>query len=382
MEVYLDTAATSRKKPEGVYEAMDHFMRRIGASPGRSVHGPGLAASRIVADAREKLAKLLGTTDASRIVFTLNCTEALNLAIKGTLKQDSHVVTTSVEHNSVTRPLSALMQQRGVTVTRAKADAAGLTDLDDLAACLKPETALIVMTHASNVTGTIQPIEECGRIAREHGVPFLVDAAQTAGCLPIDLAALPVDMLALSGHKGLMGPQGVGALYIAEAVQPEPLKQGGTGSASGEQTQPEMIPDKYESGTPNTPGIAGLSASLDFLLQETVPKVRSAICDLGRAALRGLEGLDGVVLFGPRDMDLNVGVFSFTVEDRDIAVVARTLEGRYGIMTRVGLQCAPAAHRTIGTYPAGTIRASIGCFTTAQETAYFVACLRELCGGR
>ena len=365
-----------------VYRAMDHFMREVGASPGRSVHGPGLAASRIVADAREKLAALLGAGDASRIVFTLNCTEALNLAIKGSLAPGDHVVTTGVEHNSVMRPLSDAARTHGVTITRAKADADGMTHPEDLRDCIRPETALILMTHASNVTGAIQPIEECGRIARDHGIPFLVDAAQTAGCVPINLAALPVDMMAISGHKSLLGPQGVGALYIREGVHPAPLKHGGTGSASRQEVQPDAMPDRYESGTPNTPGIAGLSAAIDFLARETVPGIHARICDLGRAVLEGLAGIEKVRLFGPRDMASNAGVFSFTVRDQDAAVVAVRLENRYGILTRVGLQCAPSAHRAIGTYPEGTIRASIGCFTTTEETAYFLDSLKEICGER
>ncbi len=379
MEVYLDTAATSRKKPESVYEAVDYFMRHIGASPGRSVHGPGIAASRIVAGAREKLANLLGRVDASRIAFTLNCTEALNLAIKGILKPNSHVVTTSVEHNSVMRPLSAMTQERGVHVSRAKANAEGVTDTDDLRRCIRPETALIVMTHASNVTGAVQPIQECGRIARQHSVPFLVDAAQTVGCYPIDLGRLQVDMMALSGHKGLLGPQGVGALYIRDGIHPLPLTQGGTGSASNEEVQPEMLPDKYESGTPNTPGIAGLSAALDFLAEETIGRIRTSICNSGEAVLRGLAGMNEIALFGPRDMALNVGIFSFTVKGRDAAATAGELERRYGIMTRIGLHCAPSAHRTIGTYPGGTIRVSIGYYTTEEEVEYFLRSLKEIC---
>ncbi len=379
MEVYLDTAATSRIKPEEVYLAMDRFMREIGASPDRSVHSPGIAAGRIVAETRKKLAQLFGVTDAARIVFTLNCTEALNLAIKGILKQGDHVVTSSMEHNSVMRPLSAMEQERGIRISRAKADSAGITDPDDLARCIRPETRLIVMTHASNVTGAIQPIEASGRLARERSIPFLLDAAQTAGCLPIDLSRLPVDMMAFSGHKSLMGPQGVGGLYIRKGIDLVPLKQGGTGSASSEEIQPADLPDKYESGTPNTPGLAGLSAAIDFITSVTVEKIRAKICQVGKKILEGLQATDGVVVYGPTDMENNVGVFSFNVEGKDAAVVAEEFDSRYGIMTRVGLHCAPAAHRTIGTFPQGAIRASIGYFTTEEETAHLLSSLREKC---
>jgi len=379
METYLDTAATSRWKPECVHEAMAYFMREVGASPGRSAHGPGIRASRVVADAREKVADLLGAGDSSRVVFTLNCTEALNLAIKGVLGPGDHVVVTGVEHNSVMRPLSAMTKERGVAVTRARADASGVTDPDEIRKCIRSDTALIVMTHASNVTGAIQPVEECGRIAREHGVPLLVDAAQTAGCIPINLGRLPIDMMAFSGHKGLMGPQGVGGLYIRRGLNLTPLKYGGTGSASSEEVQPEMLPDKYESGTPNTPGLAGLSAALDFIASVTVEEIRSNTCKIGRTLLEGFAANDGVVLYGPRDVERNVGVFSFTVGARDPAEVAAELERRYGIMTRVGLHCAPSAHRAIGTFPEGTIRASIGYDTTEEEAEHFLRSLEEIC---
>jgi len=381
MKVYLDTAATSWKKPECVYRAMDYFMREIGASPGRSVHAPGIQASRIVSEVREKMARLLGVDDASRIVFTLNCTEALNLAIKGTLKRGDHVVVTSVEHNSVMRPLSAMIDERDVSVIQIKADNRGITDPEDLKACIRPETSLIIMTHASNVTGAIQPIEECARIAKEHDIPFLLDTAQTAGCVPIDLGRLPVDMMAISGHKSLMGPQGVGALYIRNGVSPAPLKHGGTGSSSSEEVQPEILPDKYESGTPNTPGIAGLGAALDFLASETVEKIRASICKTGEMILAGLETMKEVVVYSPPDMEHNVGIFSFAVKGRDPAETADELENRYGIMTRVGLQCAPSAHKTIGTFPQGTIRTGIGYFTTTEEIEYFLKSLKEICHG-
>ena len=378
MEVYLDTAATSWKKPECVYVAMDRFMREVGASPGRSVHGPGIEAGRIVEGARESVARLFGVEDESRIVFTLNCTEALNLAIKGMLEPGGHVVTTCMEHNSVMRPLSAMIEERGVSVTKVRASGEGVTDIDDLKGCIRPETSLVVMTHASNVTGAVQPIEECGRIAAERGIPFLVDAAQTAGLLPIDLSSLPVDMLAFSGHKGLMGPQGVGGLFIGEGVEPASLKQGGTGSRSSEEIHPDMLPDRYESGTPNTPGLAGLGASVGFVLSETVEAIRAKVCRVGNIVMEGLEAMGGITAYGPSSMERNAGVFSFRVNGRDNAETARALESSFGIMTRVGLQCAPSAHRSIGTFPEGTVRVSIGYNTTEDEIRYFLECLHRI----
>ena len=235
------------------------------------------------------------------------------------------------------------------------------------------------MTHASNVTGAIQPIEVVGQIARDRGIPFVLDAAQTAGCIPIDLSLLPVDMMAFSGHKGLMGPQGMGGLYIREGIDLVPLKQGGTGSASSEEVQPEELPDKYESGTPNTPGLAGLSAAIDFLASVTVEKIRSHICQVGKKILKGLQSLDGILVYAPRTMEHNVGVFSFTVKGQDAADVANELENRNGIMTRVGLHCAPSAHRVLGTFPQGTIRASIGYYTTEAEAEYLIRSLEEKC---
>ena len=381
MEVYLDTAATSHKKPDCVYAAMDCFMRKVGASPGRSAHRLGIDASRIVTAAREKLAGLLGVEDSSRVIFTLNCTEALNLALKGILKQSDHVVTTAMEHNSVMRPLSAMREERGVTVTRAAANDEGITSPEEIEKCVRPDTALIVMTHASNVTGAIQPIEACGQIARKHGILFLVDAAQTVGCVSFDLRRMPIDMLAFSGHKSLMGPQGVGGLYLRKSVDLAPLKQGGTGSASSEETQPDMLPDKYESGTPNTPGIAGLSAALDFIAATTVTKIRSHVHHVGEAMLDGLRAIDGVTVYGSTRMECNAGVFSFNISARDPAEIAAELENHYGIMTRVGLHCAPSAHRTIETFPQGAIRASIGFYTTKEEIAYFLRSLEEICRG-
>ncbi len=351
-------------------------MREIGSSPGRSAHQSGIAASRIVADAREKLASLFNVHDSAHVVFTLNCTEALNLALKGTLKAGDHVVTTSVEHNAVMRPLTALTADLGITVTKARANSDSMTDPASVEESIRSNTALIVMTHASNVTGAIQPIAECASIAHAHGIPMLVDTAQSAGCLPIDMQGLGVDMLAFSGHKGLLGPQGVGGLALGPGQLPTPLKQGGTGSDSREEKQPTILPDKYESGTPNSPGIAGLSAALDFLAEQTIPAVRHKMLTTGRLMIDGMNDVKGLTLHGPDTMEENVGVFSFTVAGHDAGTLAHKLEDKHGIMTRVGLQCAPAAHKTIGTYPDGTIRASIGYFTTEQDVAYFLESLR------
>jgi len=269
--VYMDHAATSLKKPECVCAAMDHFMRHVGASPGRATHEPGLAAGRIVEHARHGAALLFGlpAPKANHVVFTLNCTEALNLVIRGHVKPGSHVVTTSMEHNSVMRPLRHMQDNHEVTVSCAKADATGITVAGEIERLIRADTSLVIMVHASNVTGAIQPIEEWGRIARERGIPFLVDAAQTAGCLPILLPALPVDYLAFSGHKALLAAQGVGGLFLGNAGQLPPLRFGGTGSRSGSTHQPDMLPDKYESGTPNTPGLAALGAALDWTFRRT-----------------------------------------------------------------------------------------------------------------
>ncbi len=379
MNVYLNNAATTQTKPECVYTDMDEFMRNICAISGRSANSRAIQAGRIITDTRERLAALFGISDSSKIVFTLNCTEALNLAIKGLLQEGDHVISTPLEHNSVMRPLNALVSERNITLSAACADASGITDPDSIRKLIRPETRLIVMTHASNVCGAIQPVEECGRIAREHNIPLLVDAAQTAGHLPIDLERMNIDMLAFSGHKGLMGPQGVGALCMNKQLNLCPLKQGGTGSRSSEEVQPEFLPDRFESGTPNTPGIAGLGAALEFILKTGVDSIQKKITQTSQWFLQGLESVDGLTVYGPDDMARNIGVFAFRIKDMDPATAAMELEERFSITTRAGLQCAPSAHRLIGTFPDGTVRASIGYFTTREEIEYTVKSLQQLC---
>lgn len=378
--VYFDNAATSHPKPESVYRAVDHFLREVGASPGRSGHRLGLSAGRVVLEARERLARLFNVGDSSRIILTVNCTEALNLAIKGLLRPGDHVVTSSVEHNSVMRPLRRLQAEGVIALSVVACSGEGWLDPADVKEHLKPTTRLVVLTHASNVVGTIQPVEEIGSLTRARGIRFLVDAAQSAGALPIDLDVLGVDLLAFSGHKGLLGPQGTGGLVVGEGVELVPLKEGGTGSRSQHQTQPTHLPDRYESGTLNGPGIAGLAAGLTYLEDRGVEAINERLKELTALVLDELARTPGVTVYGPRDAEKQTAVVSFTLAGADAGELAEILDRRFGIMTRSGLHCSPAAHRTIGTFrrTRGAVRVSLGPFNTAEEVHYFGRCLREI----
>ncbi len=378
--VYFDNAATSHPKPESVYRAVDHFLREIGASPGRSGPRLGLSAGRVVLEARERLARLFNLGDSSRIILTVNCTEALNLAIKGLLRPGDHAVTSSVEHNSVMRPLRRLEAEGTIELTVVPCSSVGWLDPDDLRKHLKANTRLVVVTHASNVVGTIQPVEEIGSLTRARGIRFLVDGAQSAGALPIDLDVLGVDLLAFSGHKGRLGPQGTGGLVLGEGVELVPLKEGGTGSRSQHQTQPTHLPDRYESGTLNGPGIAGLAAGLTYVEDRGVEAIEKRLKELTSLVLDELDQTPGVTIYGPRDAEQQTAVVSFTLAGADAGELAAILDRRFSIMVRSGLHCSPAAHRTIGTFrrTRGTVRVSLGPFNTAEEVHYFGRCLREI----
>lgn len=377
MPIYLDNAATSHPKPESVYQAVDHALREIGTSPGRGGYRRGLDATRIIFDAREKLAELFGIIDSARLVFTGSATEALNLAITGMLRPGDHAVTTTMEHNSVSRPLR-MAETRGAAITRIPCDRSGFVTPRDLAATLRPDTRLIVLSHCSNVTGTIQPIAEIGRLANRAGVPLLIDAAQSAGIIPLDVKTMGINLLAAPGHKGLLGPQGTGFLYIGEGLELPPLLVGGTGGHSSEEEQPEEMPARFESGTLNTPGIAGLRAGVDFILTTGIETIRKKELSLVRHLLEGLAEIKEISLHGPTPGNERGGIVSFTVENRDPAMIGFTLDQQYDIEVRTGLHCAPWAHRTIGTYPAGTIRVSPGWFTTETEIETFLRAMRQI----
>nr|MBP7322974.1 aminotransferase class V-fold PLP-dependent enzyme [Deltaproteobacteria bacterium] len=379
--IYLDNAATSFPKPEVVYHAMDEFLRRCGASPGRSAHRLSIEAGRVVYETRESVARLFNVTDPLRVVFTKNATEALNLVLNGILRPGDHVITSSMEHNSVIRPLRSLEEQ-GVSLTVVQCSVAGFLEPDQIKSEIRPQTRLIVLTHASNVVGTLLPVAEIGTLAREHGVLFCVDAAQTAGAYPLDMETMNVDLLAFTGHKSLFGSPGTGGLCIAPGIEDvlDPLIRGGTGSHSESEHQPSFLPDKYESGTPNTAGLAGLRAGVDFLLSLGVETVREHEKRLMHLLIDGLREIPGVTIHGSGDADKQVAVLSLTVAGMTSAELAMELDEEYDILCRPGLQCAPLAHRTMGTFPTGTARLSPGYFTTDGSISATLEAIAAIAG--
>ncbi len=381
--IYLDHAATSWPKPPAVTEAMSDFLQRAGGNPGRSGHRLSIEAARIVYDAREAVAALFNAPDPLRVIFTLNVTHALNLALRGLLRPGDHVVTSSMEHNSVMRPLRALERQ-GVRLSVVPCAADGTLAVDAVARAVTPGTRLIVINHASNVTGTILPVAEIAPLAHRAGALLLVDAAQTCGVLPVDMTALGVDLLAFTGHKGLQGPPGSGGLVIADHVdvaQLEPLLRGGTGSLSEYEEQPDDLPDRYESGTPNGVGIAGLGAGVRWVMARSVDDIRQHEMSLAQVLIDGLQSMRGVTVYGTHDVQRSTAVVSFTVEGREVSDIGLRLDDEFGVLCRVGLHCAPAAHRTIGTFPRGTVRFAPGATTTVDEAHAAVDAVGRLVKG-
>ena len=378
MAIYFDNAATSYPKPSCVMEAMRHYFERIGANSGRSAHRLAHEASKLVFEARESIAELIGAKDSSRVVFTQNATEGLNLTILGLLNGGNQVITTSMEHNSVMRPLRWLERTKRVKVQVVKCSPDGVLDPNDIKRKINLKTKLIIATHASNVIGTIIPIREIGKLAKEYEIPFLVDAAQTAGCLPIDVDKDCIDLIAFSGHKELLGPQGTGCLWIREGIEPTPLKFGGTGSRSASELQPDFLPDKCESGTLNLIGIAGLGASVKFILDKGVEVIRDAGKELTQYLLHKLGGVDSLIIYGPKKGELQVPVVSINVVGMEPSEVGYLLDKCYDIAVRVGLHCAPRAHKTMGTFPRGTVRISLGLFNTKDEIDKLCDALAEI----
>lgn len=378
--IYFDNAATSWPKPPCVANVMTRFLADIGASPGRGGHRLSVEAGRMVYEAREAIAELFHAPDPLRVIFTHNVTEALNLALCGLLRPGQHVITGSMEHNSMMRPLRAL-EESGVEVSVIPCSPEGLLKAEDVRAAIRPNTVMIALNHASNVVGTIQPIRDVGAIAKERNLLFLLDAAQSAGVLPIDMLSDQIDLLAFTGHKALLGPTGTGGLIIGERVKLSefaPLKRGGTGSASELEIQPGFLPDRFESGTMNAVGIAGLSAALDWIKERGLEQIRADDIALTRQLLDGLRDIPGVTVYGTGDAARQTATVSFNIEQIEPSSAAFWLDEEFGICCRVGLHCSPAAHKTIGTFPRGTVRFGLGAFNTPDEINAALAAVRLL----
>jgi len=376
--IYLDNAATSWPKPPAVLEAMERSMKESAANPGRGSHTMAVKASRVLFETRKRLARLFGAKNPNDIAFALNTTHALNLAIQGLLKPGDHVVATTLEHNSVRRPLEAMKRKFGIDVTYVPADARGLLQLEEIDAAITGRTRLLAVTHSSNLFGSIAPVGEIGEIARKRGVKLLVDAAQSAGVLPIDVGSMGIDLLAFPGHKGLMGPQGTGGLYIHPDLELEPLMQGGTGSKSEAPEQPLVRPDRYEAGTQNTVGLAGLSEGVNYVLKETPEAIHKKEQQLTFELMAGLQEIEGITLFGPELGADRTAIVSFLAEGIDPSEMAFVLDQQFGIAVRAGFHCTPLGHETAGTYETGAVRASPGYFTEKSDIVSMVAAVKEI----
>jgi len=382
--LYLDNAATSFPKPKQVLEAMVGYANDLGASAGRGAYREAVETGALLSECRRRLNRLFHGENSDHFIFTLNCSDALNLAIKGLFQpgRKGHAICTQIDHNSILRPLNALEEIGCIEQTRIAIDpSTGLVDPDTIARAIRPDTRLIVVTHASNVTGTVQPIRKIGTIAREHGIPFLVDAAQSAGHLPIDVQLDCIDLLAAPGHKGLLGPLGTGFLYIRPGLESQirPIREGGTGSISESDRQPDFLPDKYEPGSHNAIGIIGLSEGVQWVLDQGIENLSRHQTELCGTFIDGISDVEGLTYFGPRGVKNRLGVFSVKIQGMEPHELAAVLESGYGILTRAGIHCAPAAHLAIGTSSSGgTTRLSFGPFLTGQDVQFAADALADI----
>ena len=376
--LYLDNAATSFPKPEVVYRELQDYLRRDGASPGRGGHQWAVRVEKTLDDTRSLLARFFGMDDYRRVIFTLNGTDSLNMAIKGVVRPGDHVVTSLLEHNSVSRPLKQLESDGSITLTQLPFSQEGFVDPDDFRRALTSRTRLVVLLHASNVLGTLQPIAEVGRICRRHEALFLVDAAQTAGIVPIDMQAMQIDLLAFPGHKALFGPPGMGVLLVGQRVQPVPWREGGTGFDSEDPVQPRQLPYLLEGGTPNTLGVAALRAGLRFVTGEGLDRIRGHEQRLLTRLIESLRDNPKIRLYGSLDLSRRVGSLTLNREGYTASEVGMILDNAFEIAVRPGLHCAPYLHRELGTAPEGAVRISPGYFNTEEEIERCLSALEQL----
>ncbi|MEB2308642.1 MAG: aminotransferase class V-fold PLP-dependent enzyme [Candidatus Brocadiaceae bacterium] len=376
--IYLDNAATTYPKPEIVYKTMDTFYRTLGANPGRSGYRMSVAAEKEIEDTRAAIAQLFGIKDPKRLIHTFNATDAINMGIKGLLKPGDHVITTYLEHNAVSRALHGLEKRNIISVTKVKNSPEGFIDPVDIRNALTSKTRLIIMTHASNVLGTIQPVREVGMIAHENNIIFMVDAAQTAGVCEIDVNEYFIDILAFTGHKGPLGPTGTGGLYVRERLTLDPWREGGTGFEPASLSQPEELPFKLESGTPNTVGIAGLRAGIEYVFSKGITTIRRHEQNLTNKIIQAFLHDPRFVLYGTTDITKKVGILSMNVKGFKPAEIGAILDQSFNIAIRPGLHCAPFAHQIMGTFPDGAVRVSPGCFNTENDVDQFITALNKI----
>lgn len=374
--IYLDNAATTMRKPEEVIEAVVQAMHSMG-NAGRGAHGASLQASRTIYDTRELLCHFFGGTDPRRIVFTSNSTESLNIAIKGLLKSGDHVITTMLEHNSVLRPLYE-MEEKGVELTIIPADKKGVIDYDDIEKAIRPNTKAVVCTHGSNLTGNVVDIEKIGKLTRGKEILLIVDASQTAGVFPIDVEKMNIDVLCFTGHKGLMGPQGTGGMYVREGLQIRPLKSGGSGVQTYSKAHPSEMPTALEAGTMNGHGIAGLHAAVEYIQKIGIDQIRKREQECMKRFYEGVVQVPGVKVYGDFEDMNRCAIVSLNIGDYDSSEVSDELLTEYGISTRPGAHCAPLMHEALGTVEQGAVRFSFSHFTTDEEVDIAIKAIREL----
>ncbi|MBC2582962.1 aminotransferase class V-fold PLP-dependent enzyme [Clostridium sp. DJ247] len=377
MPIYLDNAATSYPKPDIVINKMSNFMKNIGATAGRGAYKNAIETNRLIFNCREAICNLFNGKDPSKVIFTYNITESLNLVINGLLQRGDHVITSSIEHNAVWRPLKTLERDQCIEISTAPCNNEGFTSIEAIESLIKPNTRLIVFTHASNVLGTIQPISDIGKIAKKHGITFLVDSAQTAGAYPIDVVRDNIDFLAFTGHKSLLGPTGTGGLLINCDSCISPLKSGGTGGDSKNPFQPDYLPNRFEAGTPNVVGIIGLREAVNFISSIGVGNIREREEILTNYALQELSQISDITIYGPKDSKKIVGVISFNIDNLTVDQISNELS-KNDIMVRVGYHCAPSAHKLMGTLNTGAVRIGIGYFNKKKHIDALIKVLNAL----
>jgi cysteine desulfurase family protein len=377
--IYLDNGATSFPKPQEVYEFMDRFYRNFGVNPGRSGYDLCLEAGAVIEETRKMLTRLFNGADPNRLCFSYNSTDALNLIIFGLLQKGDHAITTTIEHNSVLRPLYHLWKYEGVEVDHVPFDGRGFLDPDDFPKKFKSNTRLVVVNHASNVIGTVQPIKEIGRFCRESGIPLAIDTSQSAGKIPIDIEEMNVDVVAFTGHKSLLGPTGIGGLYVREGIEIRHTRAGGTGVRSAQRTHLDEYPYRLEYGTPNTIGIAGLQAGLKWIEKQGLHSIHEHEMRLTAKLRDGLKGLDGVTLYAQDDLTDHISVFLFNVDGLEASDTATMLDVDHNIACRSGLHCAPLVHEQLGTDKIhGAVRFGIGPFNTEDHIKTAIQAVREI----